>query len=199
VAKSTSPLQLTFVTSATTVRNLPFTAAEVAMVGRSNVGKSSLINALANHRQLAHVSTTPGRTQLLNLFDQPNGPTVMDLPGYGYAKVPERLRNTWQEMIEGYLLDRENLQLIFTLVDGEIGPTKLDVGLLDWVRHMELPIQIVATKLDKVKPSKLGARKTELAAGCGVAPADVMWVSADKGTGIDDLRACIRRVAREAK
>jgi GTP-binding protein len=102
-------------------------------------------------------------------------------------------------MIEGYLLDRENLQLIFTLVDGEIGPTKLDVGLLDWVRHMELPIQIVATKLDKVKPSKLGARKSELAAGCGVSQADIMWVSADKGTGIDDLRACIRRVARESK
>ncbi len=163
------------------------------MVGRSNVGKSSLINALANHRQLAHVSTTPGRTQLLNLFEMPDGPTVMDLPGYGYAKVPAKMRGSWQAMIEGYLLGRENLVTVFTLIDGEIGPTKLDVGLLDWVRHHELPIQIVATKLDKVKPSKLGARKQELAAGCGVDIESVVWVSADKGTGIDALRALIRR------
>ncbi len=193
MGKTTSPLQLKFVTSSVDARNLPFTKAEVAMVGRSNVGKSSLINALANHRQLAHVSTTPGRTQLLNLFEQPDGPTVMDLPGYGYAKVPAKTRGSWQAMIEGYLLGRENLVTIFTLVDGEIGPTKLDIGLLDWVRHHELPIQIVATKLDKVKPSKLGARKQELAAGCGVDIASVVWVSADKGTGIDELRAMIRR------
>jgi GTP-binding protein len=196
VAKSTSPLQLKFVTSSVDVRTLPFTHAEVAMVGRSNVGKSSLINALANHRQLAHVSTTPGRTQLLNLFEQVGGPTVMDLPGYGYAKVPARLRNNWQKMIEGYLLGRENLELVFTLIDGEIGPTKLDVGLLDWVRDQQMPIQIVATKLDKVKPSKLGARKAELAQMCGVEKDQVMWVSADKGTGIDDLRARIRRVGK---
>ena len=193
MGKTTSPLQLKFVTSAIDARDLPFTRAEVAMVGRSNVGKSSLINALANHRQLAHVSTTPGRTQLLNLFEQPDGPTVMDLPGYGYAKVPEKIRGSWQAMIEGYLLGRENLVTIFTLVDGEIGPTKLDVGLLEWVRHHELPIQIVATKLDKVKPSKLGVRKQELATGCGVDVASVVWVSADKGTGIDELRAMIRR------
>jgi GTP-binding protein len=169
-------------------------SAEVAMVGRSNVGKSSLINALANQRQLAHVSTTPGRTQLLNLFGQPDGPTVMDLPGYGYAKVPEKMRNKWQQMIEGYLLERDCLQMIFTLIDGEIGPTSLDLGLLEWVRHHELPITIVATKLDKVKPSKLGARKAELATGCGVTTADVAWVSAAKGTGIPELRALIRRV-----
>ncbi len=194
MAKSSSPLQLTFVKSATDVRDLPFTQVEVAMVGRSNVGKSSLINALANHRQLAHVSTTPGRTQLLNLFEQPDGPFVMDLPGYGYAKVPDRLRSTWQAMIEGYLLERESLRLIFTLSDGEIGPTKLDVGLLDWVRSHELPIQIVATKLDKVKATKLGARKQELAAACGVTTADVLWVSADKGTGIQEMRALIRRM-----
>jgi GTP-binding protein len=194
VAKSTSPLQLTFVTSATDVRDLPFTQSEVAMVGRSNVGKSSLINALANHRQLAHVSTTPGRTQLLNLFEQPDGPFVMDLPGYGYAKVPDRLRSTWQAMIEGYLLRRESLRMIFALIDGEIGPTNLDVGLLDWVRSHQLPTHIVATKLDKVKPSKLGARKQELATACGVTQADVLWVSADKGTGIQEMRALIRRM-----
>jgi GTP-binding protein len=140
------------------------------------------------------VSTTPGRTQLLNLFTQVDGPTVMDLPGYGYAKVPAGMRNKWQSMIEGYLLERPGLQMIFTLIDGEIGPTKLDVGLLEWVRHHELPITIVATKLDKVKPSKLGGRKAELAAACGVTIDAVSWVSASKGTGIPELRSLIRRL-----
>jgi GTP-binding protein len=194
MASSSSPLQLRFVQSATDVNDLPQSSAEVAMVGRSNVGKSSLINALANHRQLAHVSTTPGRTQLLNLFTQDSGPTVMDLPGYGYAKVPDNMRKKWQAMIEGYLLERSGLKMIFTLVDGEIGPTNLDVGLRDWVRHHELPITIVATKLDKVKPSKLGGRKQQLAAGCGVAVSEVHWVSAEKGTGIPELRQRIRNI-----
>ena len=107
---------------------------EVAIVGRSNVGKRSIIDALANQRQLARVSNTPGRTQLLNMFVLPNGGSVVDLPGYGYARVPARAKATWQRMIEDYLLHRESLELVFVLVDGEIGPTKLDVQMLDWLR-----------------------------------------------------------------
>ena len=117
------PLQLTFVTSAKRHSDLPDSPCEVALVGRSNVGKSSLINALANRRQLARVSNTPGRTQLLNLFTLPTGGTLMDLPGYGYAAVPGREKAGWQAMIEGYLLERECLDLVLVLVDGEIGPT----------------------------------------------------------------------------
>ena len=94
------PLQFTFVTSAKRYSDLPPTPCEAAFVGRSNVGKSSVINALANRRQLARVSNTPGRTQLLNMFVLPSGGTVVDLPGYGYAKVPGRERSTWQAMIE---------------------------------------------------------------------------------------------------
>ena len=112
------PLALTFVTSAKRYVDLPVTPAEVAFVGRSNVGKSSLINALANRRQLAKVSNTPGRTQLLNMFALPTGASVVDLPGYGYAKVPAREQAGWQQMIEGYLLNREGLELVFVL---EIG------------------------------------------------------------------------------
>src|SRR5262245_32385381 len=127
------PLQFSFVTSAKRHRDLPDSPSEVALVGRSNVGKSSLINALANRRQLAKVSNTPGRTQLLNLFELPNGGTVVDLPGYGYAAVPGREKAGWQAMIEGYLLEREPLVLVYVLVDGEIGPTKLDVQMLEWL------------------------------------------------------------------
>jgi len=183
------PLQLTFVTSAKRHTDLPDSPAEVAFVGRSNVGKSSLINALANRRQLAKVSNTPGRTQLLNMFVLPNGATVVDLPGYGYAAVPGRERAGWQPMIEGYLLEREPLSLVFVLVDGEIGPTKLDLQMLAWLQGNSVPYQIVATKLDKVKPSKLAGRRQQLARACLLDEGDVIWVSASKGTGIDRLQA----------
>lgn len=188
---SPSPLPITFVTSAKDVRMLPDSPAEVAFAGRSNVGKSSLINALANRRQLARVSNTPGRTQLLNLFRLPNGATLCDLPGYGYAAVPGRLKREWGPMIEQYLLEREPLVNLFVLVDGEIGPTKLDVQMLDWVRHHEVPHTVVATKMDKVKSSKRQTRKRDLAAACQLEPGDVLWVSSDKGTGLDVLRSVV--------
>lgn len=182
-------LQLDFVTSAKRHGDLPDSPAEVAFVGRSNVGKSSLINALANRRQLAKVSNTPGRTQLINMFRLPNGATLVDLPGYGYAAVPAREQATWRAMIEGYLLERPPLQLVFVLVDGEIGPTKLDVQMLVWLRAHAVPHQVVATKMDKVKPSRRAGRRQQLARGCELDEGDVMWVSASTGTGIDRLRA----------
>ena len=160
------PLQLRFVSSATRTHQLPESDAEVAFVGRSNVGKSSLINALANQKQLARVSNTPGRTQLINLFEHVGGGTVVDLPGYGYAKVPGHVRKDWGAMIEGYLLDREGLEMVFVLVDGPIGPTPLDQQMLDWLRDNDVPHTVVATKMDKVKSSKRRTRKRDLAAGC---------------------------------
>ncbi|GDX27042.1 putative GTP-binding protein EngB [Actinomycetes bacterium] len=187
----TGPLQLTFVTSAVDAKTLPNSPAEVAVVGRSNVGKSSLINALANHKQLARVSKTPGRTQLINLFSMPNGSTLVDLPGYGYAAVPGRVKQGWQKMIEGYLLDREELVNVFVLVDGEIGPTKLDVQMLTWLRASEIPHTVVATKHDKVKSAKRATRKKDLAAGCMLEPGDIVWVSASKGVGIEQLRSLV--------
>lgn len=185
------PLQISFVTSAKDVATLPDTPAEVAFVGRSNVGKSSLINALANHKQLARVSNTPGRTQLINLFTLPGGGAIVDLPGYGYAAVPGRIKQGWQKMIEGYLLKRESLVNVFVLVDGEIGPTKLDVQMLTWLRENGVPHTVVATKHDKVKSSKRETRKRELSAGCMLDPGDIVWVSATKGTGIDALRSLV--------
>lgn len=184
-------MQLSFVTSAKRHSDLPDSPAEVAFVGRSNVGKSSLINALANQRQLARVSNTPGRTQLINLFAHAKGGTVVDLPGYGFAKVPGRERAGWQAMIEGYLLERAPLQLVMVLVDGEIGPTKLDAQMLTWLRANEIPHAVVATKSDKVRPSKRGGRRQQLAAACGLDEGDVFWVSASKRTGLEVLEQTV--------
>ncbi|NNE13094.1 MAG: ribosome biogenesis GTP-binding protein YsxC [Ilumatobacter sp.] len=185
------PLPIEFVASATTVDQLPDSEAEVAFVGRSNVGKSSLLNALANRKQLARVSNTPGRTQLINLFEHRGGGTLVDLPGYGYAKVPGHVRRDWPEMIEGYLLDREPLEMVFVLVDGAIGPTPLDQQMLAWLRENTVPHTVVATKTDKVKSSKKRTRKRELAEGCDLEPGDVVWVSAAKGVNIDVLRSLV--------
>jgi len=195
----TSPLQIAFVKSATNMADLPVSPAEVAFVGRSNVGKSSLINALANRKQLAKVSNTPGRTQLINLFETPSKGTIVDLPGYGYAKVPGRIRAGWEKMIVGYLMEREELDMVFVLVDGEIGPTKLDIQMLAHLRENEVPHTIVATKHDKVKSSKRDTRKRELAEGCEVAQKDVMWVSATSGLGIDALRNAVLRFIGKPK
>jgi GTP-binding protein len=184
-------LQIKFVSSASRASQLPESVVEVAFVGRSNVGKSSLINALANQKQLARVSNTPGRTQLINLFSLATGGTLVDLPGYGYARVPSKIRRDWPEMIEGYLLDRETLAMVFILVDGEIGPTPLDTQMLDWLRENQVPHTVVATKWDKVKSSKRDTRRRDLAAGCKLEKGDIVWVSAAKGTGMDDLRSLV--------
>ena len=186
------PLPLRFVLSAPSVDDLPDARSEVALVGRSNVGKSSLLNALAGRKALANVSKTPGRTQLLNLFELDDGSTVVDCPGYGYASAPAKTRQGWQKMMEGYLLERENLSMILVLVDGEIGPTKLDVQMLEWLRANTLPHTIVATKHDKVRASSRDKRKRELAAACDLLPSDIVWVSAAKGTGIDRLQSLVR-------
>jgi GTP-binding protein len=162
------------------------------------VGKSSLINALARRKSLAHVSNTPGRTQTLNLYTTSAGFTLMDLPGYGYAAVPQREKSKWQAMIEGYLLEREGLACLLILVDGEIGPTKLDVQMLDWVRFEGLPHMVVATKADKVKATRRSGREGELAKACRLDRSDIVWVSAAKGTGLDELRRRIDLVLSAA-
>jgi GTP-binding protein len=187
-----APLDLAFVTSASALSGLPDSDAEVAIVGRSNVGKSSLLNALGKRRNLAYVSKTPGRTQLLNCFSAGEGTTVVDCPGYGYAAVSKATRVGWQPMIEGYLRDRDPLTMVMVLVDGEIGPTKLDGAMLSWLRQESLPHTVIATKHDKVKSSQRERRKRDLAAACQLDRSDVIWVSAVTGVGIDRLRDLTR-------
>lgn len=188
----TAPLQLRFVSSAPNVSALPPGRAEVAVIGRSNVGKSSLINAISNRKALAHVSKSPGRTQLLNLFETPEGGTLVDLPGYGYAAVSKATRSTWPAMIATYLTGRDCLDMVMLLVDGEIGPTRLDIDALAWLRSNGLSFSVIATKHDKIRATARQRRKVDLATGCGLPPAEVQWVSAATGTGIETLRGRVR-------
>jgi GTP-binding protein len=132
---------------------------------------------------------------LINLFSLDEGDgkgTLVDLPGYGYAKAAKSVRNDWPAMIEGYLLERDYLVMVFILVDGEIGPTKLDQQMLDWLRYNDVPHTVVATKHDKVRSSKRATRKKDLAAGCQLHKGDIVWVSSTKGVGVDVLRSLVR-------
>ncbi len=187
------PLKLEFVTSAPGLTHLPASAGELALIGRSNVGKSSLLNALAGRKQLAETSKTPGRTQLLNCYRLAGDHALIDCPGYGYAKASKVSRANWNAMVEQYLLEREELVRVLVLVDGEVGPTKLDVAMLDWLRHHDLAFTVIATKHDKVKSAKRDRRKRDLAEGCELAKGDIVWVSAVTGVNIDHLRDLVHR------
>ena len=132
---------------------------EVAFAGRSNAGKSSALNALTNQSHLARVSKTPGRTQLINCFDVGDRGRLIDLPGYGYAKVPEAIRRSWGELVGGYLDARENLRGLIVLMDIRHPLTDLDVQLLDWARHRERACHVLLTKADKLG---FGAAKSTL-------------------------------------
>jgi GTP-binding protein len=126
---------------------------EFAFIGRSNVGKSSLLNLLTGKQGLARVSQTPGCTQLINFFKINGSFRMVDLPGYGYAKVPKGHRVAFQEIIAGYIADRPNLQRVFVLLDSRHEPQKIDLEFLEWLDEVERPFALVFTKTDKLKPS----------------------------------------------
>ena len=181
-----------FLQSASDVRQLGPCHAEVAFVGRSNVGKSSLLNALVHQKTLARVSRTPGRTRLINVFTVGDPDRwIVDLPGYGHASGPRHERDEWQGMIERYLAKRPSLRMVFVLIDAEVGPTALDAQMLEWLVSRRLPAVVVANKLDKVKPSRRETQVREIAASLGRRPEAMAWVSAAKGTGIPELRSVV--------
>jgi GTP-binding protein len=127
---------------------------EVAVVGRSNVGKSSFINSLTKTAGLARVSKTPGRTQLLHFFNTPMGFVLVDLPGYGFARVPLAIREAWRPMIESYLKDRKSLAVVVCLVDARHEPTADDAALVEWLTSMGKAALVVATKIDKLSSNQ---------------------------------------------
>ncbi len=130
---------------------------EIAFLGKSNVGKSSLINSLLNNKKLARTSNTPGRTQCINFFLINEQFYFVDLPGYGYAKAPEKIRREWGKMIEDYLAKRDQLVLFIHLVDSRHEPTNQDKQLHEWLIYYQKPHLIVATKADKLSTKKLDA------------------------------------------
>ena len=182
---------LRFLQSAARASDLPPCRAEVAFVGRSNVGKSSLLNAVTGHKQLARVSRTPGRTQLINVFDAGEQRWIVDLPGYGFASAPAHVRSTWKAMLEGYLTTRGSLRMVFVLVDAEIGATPLDEQMTEWLAACGVPFHVVANKVDKLGKSRHASRHQAVAKQLGRALEDVSWVSAEKGTGVPELRKLV--------
>ena len=148
--------EATFVKSATNYKQCPSPDKhEIAFIGRSNVGKSSLINMLCNNSKLAKTSSTPGKTQTINHFLINKSWYLVDLPGYGYAKVNKQLRNTFESFISAYILNRPNLDCLFILVDSRHEPRKIDLEFIAWCGEKEIPIAIVMTKTDKLKPTEL--------------------------------------------
>ncbi len=176
---------------------------EYAFIGRSNVGKSSLINCLANHKNLAKVSSKPGKTQLINHFevisetDAEKMWHLVDLPGYGYAVVSKKKRVKWAGFIEEYLLLREQLTNVFVLVDSRLEPQKIDLEFIQWLGEKGLPFSIVFTKIDKNKTQKLKTNienyRKRLQEDWDELPV-MFYTSATEGEGKDDLLGYIDKV-----
>ncbi|MBY6801723.1 ribosome biogenesis GTP-binding protein YihA/YsxC [Clostridium botulinum] len=132
---------------------------EVAFVGRSNVGKSTLINTLTNRRKLVKVSSTPGKTRLINFFVINDNMYFVDLPGYGYAKVSKKEKENWGYIMEQYLVERDQLKKIVLLVDSRHKPTSDDINMYNWIKHYNYEVLVVGTKLDKLKRNDINKNK----------------------------------------
>lgn len=159
---------------------------EVAVVGRSNVGKSSLINAIFK-RSIAKVSATPGKTRLINFFSFGDDLYFVDLPGYGFASISKSGRLNWQKMIEDYLLNRENLKMIIMLVDSRYPPTNLDFLMKEWLESHSIPYVVVATKVDKLNQSEKARVKKVIKETLELKHDRIILTSAKEGMGIGDL------------
>lgn len=178
---------VSFLVSETDPARLGPSSGEVAFVGRSNAGKSTLLNAMFL-KGLARVSGTPGCTRTINVYQFKKDFWLVDLPGYGFASGTEASRAGWGAMIEGYLTGRPNLRMIFILVDAKVGPTKLDLEMLRWLQTQGLPWRVVATKSDQVKSARQQAQRRAVADAAGVLPENVAWVSALEHLGVRELR-----------
>jgi GTP-binding protein len=184
-----------FVWGSTTPGSWPRTAfPEIAFVGRSNVGKSSLLNALTGQRGLAKVSKTPGRTQQFNFFNLADRFMLLDMPGYGYAKVGKKLEQMWAEMADHYFKTRDQLKRLFVLVDSRHGLKETDLMLMDWLNRLAVPYQIILTKIDKTTAAELAdiqAKLSETLQLNAAATPEILLTSAEKREGIDILRGVI--------
>ncbi|MCB5195873.1 ribosome biogenesis GTP-binding protein YihA/YsxC [Deefgea salmonis] len=183
---------LQFLTTVNDLKTLPHEGVEVAFAGRSNAGKSSAINTLANITRLAYVSKTPGRTQHINYFDFGNERRLVDLPGYGYADVPERIRKHWQGLLAQYLSHRDNLIGLVLIMDSRRPLTDLDRNMLSWFRPTGKPIHCILTKSDKLnnqeKALVLRKVKAEFADDAMIT---VQLFSSLKKQGVDEVEQVV--------
>lgn len=188
-----------FVTSAVKTADYPAgELPEVALAGRSNVGKSSLLNKLVNRRGLARTSNTPGRTRLINFFRVNGDFHIVDLPGYGYAKVSLQEKENWRKMVEGYLMTRKNLKGVVMLVDSRHPPTAQDIQMYDWLKYRGVEAVVVATKADKSSRSRLLQSLKTIRAALPMAEGDpLLPFSSVTGQGREELIEIIGRWVNE--
>lgn len=180
-----------FITSAPNINHMPADEGiEVAFAGRSNAGKSSSLNRLTNQKRLAKTSKTPGRTQLINVFEVEEGYRIIDLPGYGFAQVPLEMKKKWQKALGEYLQKRESLKGLVVLMDIRHPMKDLDQELIYWAADCQIPVLVLLTKADKLKkgPCKATLLKIREASMAFCGDVQVETFSSLKGTGIDKLR-----------
>ncbi len=185
-----------FFTTVNHLKDLPDTPAEIAFVGRSNAGKSSAINTLTNHVRLAYVSKTPGRTQHINFFELVNGGFMVDLPGYGYAQVPEAIRAHWVQLLGNYLQKRRQLIGLVLIMDARHPLKPLDVQMLDFFHSTSRPVHILLSKSDKLSKSEqiktLSAVKKSLKPFTERQQVSVQLFSSLKKQGIDEVNTVVQ-------
>ena len=182
--------QATFILSAPDLKSTPAdTGREIAFAGRSNAGKSSALNTLSRQKSLARTSKTPGRTQLLNFFKLNEQLRFVDLPGYGYAKVPERIKRQWHALMETYLRDRQSLYGIILVMDIRHPLTEFDWQMIEWCTYSQKPLHILLTKADKLNygAAKNTLLKVQRELEELEAPVSVQLFSALKRSGVDDI------------
>lgn len=152
-----------FVKSITNIRDKPESKLpELAVVGRSNVGKSSLINSIFNQKKLAKISSTPGKTRLINYFEVQNQYYFVDLPGYGFARLSKQDTDNWKKMIENYLKDNSELRLVLLLIDARRGIMQIDKTMMDWLDYFTIKYKIILTKVDKISNNELLKTKNKV-------------------------------------